>query len=277
MRPIADLPDDEARGLHVLAFDLDDTLLDAGRLGEGAYASLFRLAEAGVGLLGVTGRPSALAEVLAGQWPVLGIVAENGAIACARLEEAGSRPRVAVLDPAADARAGRRAALADVVADLAASFPDLHPTDDVRGRLADFTFDIGERTFVPPERVQEARDRAHALGARTTRSSIHLHVTLDGHDKASGVVAFLSAHGGLDPTACRKRVAFIGDSENDEACFSAFSTTIAVANLRGRPTLAPRYVTRGARGEGFAEAAATIARGRGSQGAQRAVAGRPGR
>jgi hypothetical protein len=49
--------------------------------------------------------------------------------------------------------------------------------------------------------------------------------------------------------------AFIGDSENDGACFGAFRLTIGVRNLSGRPTLGPRFVSHGAASRGFVETA----------------------
>jgi hypothetical protein len=158
-------------------------------------------------------------------------------------------------------------------------FPELRPSDDVTARRSDFTFDIGEHERVPRERVVAVRAAAHSLGARTTASSVHLHVTLDGFDKASGAVRFLGARFGWDPTESRARSAFIGDSENDAACFGAFRTTIAVANFSARLTMPPRFVTRAARGNGFAEAAAAlIARKSGPQSAHgaRSRVGDPG-
>jgi hypothetical protein len=51
------------------------------------------------------------------------------------------------------------------------------------------------------------------------------------------------------------RYAFIGDSENDAACFAAFRLTLGVGNLSGRPTLPPRFRVQGERSRGFVEAA----------------------
>ena len=67
--------------MKLALFDLDDTLLDHGRLTEAAYASLFRLRESGLCLLAVTGRPSGWGEVIVRQWPIDGAVTENGAVA----------------------------------------------------------------------------------------------------------------------------------------------------------------------------------------------------
>ena len=85
-----------------------------------------------------------------------------------------------------------------------------------------------------------------------------IHVGFDPVDKATGAVALLRELRAVDATAALARYAFIGDSENDAACFAAFRTTIGVANLRGRPTFRPRFVTTGARSVGFAEMARTL-------------------
>jgi hypothetical protein len=253
MRPIEHITSGEARRLTGLLFDLDDTLLDGTRLSEGAYASLFRLREAGFVLVGVTGRPSGWAEVLVRQWPVDGMVAENGAVACDLVDG-----RFRLVDFAGDERVLRRARLARIEAEIRSRFPDLVPSDDSGARRTDVAFDIGEHERVPEERVAAVRAAASALGARTLTSSVHLHLSLDAANKASGATRFLATRFGWDTTASLFRLAFIGDSENDEACFGAFHTTIAVSNFRGKPTVSPRFVTRAARGAGFEEAAAVL-------------------
>jgi hypothetical protein len=81
---------------------------------------------------------------------------------------------------------------------------------------------------------------------------------------------------GLDPTEATAVTSFIGDSENDAACFAAFRTTLAVRNLRGRPTVAPRFVTLAEKGQGFAEAAALVCALRASAETAAPKAGNPG-
>jgi HAD superfamily hydrolase (TIGR01484 family) len=253
MKHISEISKEEAGGLRALLFDLDDTLLDHGSLSEAAYSALFRLRESGLVLVAVTGRPSSWAEIIVRQWPIEGAVAESGAFACGLVD----RRLVRYDEGDADAE-NRRIRLSEIVMNVRALFPELRPTDDVGGRRTDFTFDIGEHEHVDAAVVARVCATARALGARTTVSSVHLHVTLEGPDKASGAIAFLSRRLGWDPTEAVARAAFIGDSDNDEACFNAFRTTIAVANFRGRPTLAPRFSTHEPMGAGFAEAARAI-------------------
>jgi HAD superfamily hydrolase (TIGR01484 family) len=254
VQPIARLSTVEAARLRGVCFDLDDTLLDHGRLLEGTYSALFRLAEAGLTLYGVTGRPAGWADVLARLFPVQAIVAENGAVICARR---GDR---VVLEDSVDlaTRRARDARLEDLLRRFAARFGDLQPADDVRARISDRTFDIGEHRQVAPERVAQAAEYLREQGARVFVSSVHLHATFDYADKASATVRLLTADSGLDATAVRHAYAYLGDSENDASCFACFAVSIGVHNLRGRATLRPRYVTRQAMGAGVAEAAGVI-------------------
>ena len=254
MKPIAALSAAEASRLRGVAFDLDDTLLDHGRLSEATYSTLFRLSEAGLELYGVTGRPAGWAEVLARLFPVRAVVAENGAVYCARRGQ-----RVVTIDSVdVETRRARDARLATLLQLFAERFPDFEPADDVRARVSDRTFDIGEYRQVGARRVEEASAFLREQGARVFVSSVHLHATFDYADKASGAVRLLADDSGLDATAVRHAYAYLGDSENDAACFAAFAVSIGVANLRGKATLLPRYVTSRPMGAGVAEAAGVI-------------------
>ena len=254
MLPIVALPKQAAGRLRGLLFDLDDTLLDHSKLSEAAYSALFRLREAGFECYAVTGRPAGWAAVIVNQWPIHGAVAENGAIAF-HADAGGLR----TLDPVPGAeRRQRQAALAALCADIQQEFQELVPADDVPLRRTDFTFDIGEHQRVPAERVALVRRFAEARGASTLGSSVHLHVSFDRADKASGAVRLIRGLRDVDASAILSRYAFIGDSENDASCFAAFRTSIGVRNLSGRPTLAPRYITTRERGAGFVEAAQAL-------------------
>lgn len=249
MTPIDDLPADVAKRLQGVLFDIDDTVLDHGRLGQSSLAALYRLQTAGVLAIGVTGRPVTWGQVLVRQWPVAGMVTENGPLWVVSQDK-----RIRTLDRLTSVeREQRSQRLLDLAAAMRRQFPEVEPTDDATSRISDFTFDIGETLTVAADRIAEMSRFARERGARVTRSSIHLHVTYDADDKATGVLRFLSHVFGKDPTASRYECAFIGDSENDAPCFAAFQTTVAVANFRGRPSVPPRFVTSGRMGTGFSE------------------------
>jgi hydroxymethylpyrimidine pyrophosphatase-like HAD family hydrolase len=138
---------------------------------------------------------------------------------------------------------------------MLARWPELSESDGGLGRLTDVAFDVAEYVQVDADVVQAALDFARGEGARTSLSSIHLHVTFDVDDKATGALHFLAQAFGRDPTHSRSAFAFVGDSENDAPAFAAFETTIGVSNFRGRMTKPPRFATSKPRGAGFAEAA----------------------
>jgi HAD superfamily hydrolase (TIGR01484 family) len=251
MQPLSAIPRELLRDTRGLLFDLDDTFLDHGRLLPEALTALYRLHAAGVELYAVTGRPASWGSLITHQWPIDGAITENGAIAYRR--DAGRVRRFDRLT--LEERAARRVAVRSIADELRRQHPELELADDVAGRSSDVTFDIGEYRRVAPEVVARARQSARALGATTTLSSVHLHVSLDRADKASGAVELLRSVTGMPAVRILRSYAFIGDSENDAACFAAFRLTLGVRNLSGRPTVPPRFLTSGERAAGFAEAA----------------------
>ena len=87
------------------------------------------------------------------------------------------------------------------------------------------------------------------------RSSIHLHLSFDRVDKASGAVNFLNQLDGgkRDSTRTLRTWAFIGDSQNDASAFAAFKHSACVSNLSGQFSLLPRYRMSLPQDAGFAE------------------------
>ena len=65
MLPISELEPECARALAGVVFDVDDTLTRHGRVEAEAYAALWRLREAGLHTIAVTGRPLGFAEIIA--------------------------------------------------------------------------------------------------------------------------------------------------------------------------------------------------------------------
>jgi len=261
VKPASLLSPDEARQLRGVLFDLDDTVLTEGLLTRQAYGAIWDLHDAGLTLAAVTGRPSSWGALLARQWPIAGCVTENGALHVVR-DGAG----VSVRDRCDEAvRRARRAHLASLVERVRRVVPEARLADDNGGRLSDVAWDIGERERLSPEHVRAIESEIGAAGARSTRSSVHLHATFDSDDKASGALDFCARELGCAPTSALARFAFVGDSANDAACFGAFRTTFGVANVRAHLaglTIPPRYVSAEAMGAGFAEIAHEILRKR---------------
>jgi HAD superfamily hydrolase (TIGR01484 family) len=248
---------EEARGLCGLFFDLDDTFLSSGTLMRAAYDALWSLRDAGLRVVPVTGRPSAWGAVLAKQWPVDGVIVENGAVWFRR-----NGAHVVRTDACeANERERRRAGLAQLIDRVRRVVPDACLTEDVELRRSDVTWDVGETVTLPEERIASVVAEIEAAGARWSRSSVHLHATFDVDDKATGALRFCARELGVDAGFAVVRFAFAGDSGNDAPCFAAFRTTFAVANVQSslvRLSVVPRYVAPRAMGAGFADIAAEI-------------------
>jgi hydroxymethylpyrimidine pyrophosphatase-like HAD family hydrolase len=156
--------------------------------------------------------------------------------------------------------------LAEIVREVARVVPEARLADDVDARRADVTWDIGERVKMPEDRIAAILRVVAAAGARSFVSSVHLHATFDPDDKASGTLRYLASAFGEDAGAATAAAyAFVGDSGNDAACFGAFRITFGVANVRkhmARIPVTPKYVANAEMGEGFAEVAQAIVRGR---------------
>jgi len=57
MTPVASFPASDRRGVQYLLTDIDDTLTDHGRLPAESYDTLWKLHDAGIIVIPVTGRP----------------------------------------------------------------------------------------------------------------------------------------------------------------------------------------------------------------------------
>lgn len=257
MRSIDELSSDVARAIDGVVFDVDDTLTAGGVLEEEAYAALFRLREAGLSRIAVTGRPLGWMEPLALLWPVDLAVGENGA---GWLWREGRIAREGFFS-----ESGGDEVLADVLAEVrakvASEMPHVREAADQRLRRRDLAYDVGETVRLPERDVARLVAIIEACGARAVVSTVHAHAMPGGWDKACGTARAASAVLGIGETQLRERYLFVGDSGNDAAAFAFFAHTAGVANVRdhlGALPIAPRWVAREARGRGFAEIVATL-------------------
>lgn len=256
-RPLDELTQGEACDLKGLVFDLDDTVLDHGELSEAAYSALFRLRESGLRLIACTGRPAGWAEVLLRQWPIDAAVAENGAVALTKERKTEKAAQIATLFPTnvSEVRDNRRELL-DLAQSFVKRFPEAALADDNAARWTDVTIDIGEHRKVGAETISLLRAEAAARGYLTFVSSVHLHLVSLAGDKASGTLRLLERMFGESSGVARVANAFVGDSGNDAAAFSAFRLTFGVANVINHLLQLPdppKFMTKNPRGLGFAE------------------------
>ena len=257
MQPLATWPAQDRAGIAGVLTDIDDTLTTEGAVTPDVLQALAALADAGLHVIPITGRPVGWSEPFALAWPVDAIVAENGAVALTRT--AGGLRKIYQQDAAT--RDANFARMQDVLARIEREVPGARRAQDSAGRETDIAIDHSEFTHLP----QDAIDRVCALmreaGMTATVSSIHVNGWFGAHNKLEGARWIVRELHREDIEDHLDRWVYVGDSTNDVLMFEHFPHSVGVANIaRFLPQLThpPRYVTRGERGAGFAEMAAAL-------------------
>ncbi|HEY9053884.1 MAG TPA: HAD hydrolase family protein, partial [Rectinemataceae bacterium] len=99
MVSIKEMSPAQAKALRFALMDIDDTLTTEGKLPASSYSALWRLKEAGLVVVPITGRPAGWCDLIAREWPVDGVVGENGAFVF--WEETEGRHLKTLVHPAA--------------------------------------------------------------------------------------------------------------------------------------------------------------------------------
>lgn len=261
-RPLAELSDATLAPLVGVMTDIDDTLTRDGAIEPVALAALHALAEAGVPVVAITGRPVGWSRPFAAAWPVAAIVAENGAVALIRqggtvlteyAQDAATRTANALRLQAAAARVLREVPGATLARDSA-------------GRETDIAVDHAEFTQLPAPAIEQVVALMRDEGLTATVSSIHVNGWIGEHSKWTAAQWMLRRLFGRELEAELPRWLYVGDSTNDQLMFRHFPLSVGVANLvqfDGQLLHWPAYLTQGERGEGFAELAARVLAARG--------------
>ena len=252
MSPITELSVAQAGSVRYVLTDIDDTLTEKGRLGADAYASLWALKRADIRVVPVTGRPAGWCDLIARQWPVDGVVGENGAFAF--FVQDG---RLCEIHHPSIPEASVREKLDVVRARVLAEVPGSRIAKDQFSRIYDLAIDYREE---PPDLGLEAAERiaeiCRGLGAEAKVSSIHVNAWYGDYDKLSMAQLFLDQRWGENLERLPEIVLFAGDSPNDEPMFAHFPLSCGVANLRSMEGIIahhPKFITRLPFGDGFAE------------------------
>ena len=268
MRPVSEMTSAEACGIKYILMDIDDTLTSGGKLPAISYSALWKLYEAGLKVIPVTGRPAGWCDLIAREWPVHGVIGENGALAFWE-EKDVSGTGLPVLETMFNPSAVRNdhPVLNRIKERAFAEFPQLRTAKDQFARLFDIALDFAEEEPVLPLSVAErVRLIAEEEGAQAKISSIHVNIWMGRYDKLSMAEQFILhrfCRNG-DPVCNAKNevdsreVIFVGDSPNDEPMFARFPLACAVANVKRYASLIanmPAFVASKECGEGFAEIA----------------------
>ena len=242
--------------------DVDDTLSTAGKLTAEAFDALWRLHDAGVTVVIVTGRPAGWCDHIARFWPVDAVIGENGGF---YFEHDGTKLRCRYLYDDAARRDFRQRLIAvrDRILD---EVPGTAIASDQHYREYDLAIDF--REDVPPLsdeqalRIQELFEQA---GACAKISSVHVNGWYGTFDKLSTSRLWARERLGVDLDTRRQHFVYCGDSPNDEPMFGFFPLSFGMANVE--PYLAlmrqtPAYVTSESCGAGFRQVADLVLQAR---------------
>lgn len=257
MRSINELAPDIADNIRFILMDIDDTLTTDGRLLAESYAALWQLKRAGFVVVPITGRPAGWCDLIAREWPVDGVVGENGAFAF--WEGEGHKLKTLTHPTAIPNTASL---LKDICDSALKQFPGLRIARDQFSRLYDIAFDFAEEEpHLPLTTAIEVKKLCEKHGAQAKVSSIHVNAWLGEYDKLSMAIRFLGERFGYDDETMQGKVVFVGDSPNDEPMFAHFPNACGVANViryeKIMKTL-PAFVAEQEGGLGFAHIAQTL-------------------
>lgn len=254
MKPIAELSAHEAGAIRFVLFDIDDTITEDGLLLRQSYNALWDLRQAGICAIPVTGRPAGWCDLIARQWPVSGVVGENGAFAL--YMEEGKLKRL--LHPKAPEPSATRTKLTELKRAALEAFPGLRVAKDQDFRLFDLALDFAEeQPDLGLPLAGRVKDFCQANGAVAKVSSIHVNAWYGDYDKLSMSEHFLSSRFGFDPIIDKCSLLYVGDSPNDEPMFKHFPLSCGVSNIARYKEIIqnlPQFVTEKPFGYGFAEA-----------------------
>jgi HAD superfamily hydrolase (TIGR01484 family) len=261
MKSIQELTQDEAAEVRFILVDIDDTLTKEGKLLASSYTALWKLKEAGLRVIPVTGRPAGWCDIIAREWPVDGVVGENGALVFWEEPQTSGLP---ILKAKYHEHAVRNdhPILEGIKERSLREVPGLRMAKDQFARLFDLALDFAEEDPVLPlEAALKVKAIALESGAMAKVSSIHVNIWMGKYDKLSMAERFLMQQFGWNPGMGDREVIFVGDSPNDEPMFARFPLSCAVANIHRYEDLIqhfPTFVASKECGEGFAEIAGTI-------------------
>jgi HAD superfamily hydrolase (TIGR01484 family) len=264
--PLHQWPAEQRAHIAGVITDIDDTLTEGGHLMAQARSALQELADAGVPVIAVTGRPVGWSlRCLGGPgalgqapWPLLGVVAENGAVALWRGPD-GQVLRRYRADSAT--RQANRQRLQAALAAVEQALPQARRAQDSEGRETDIAIDHSEFHHLSAAQIEQVATLLRGHGLRVSVSSIHINAWLGDHDKWVG--ACWAVEHWLDQQLSEQLAhwVYIGDSSNDEVMFEHMQHSAGVANIArflDRLEHAPSYLCAQARGAGFAELASAL-------------------
>ena len=187
MKAYNTLAKEEAKQIHYIFMDIDDTLTTHGKLSGEVYQMLWTLYDKGYTLIPITGRPAGWCDLIIRQWPVTAVVGENGAFVT-YFEGEQLKNKVHPSVPVEDVRAQLDAIKERVLQEI----PGTRVAKDQFARKYDLAIDFNED---PPYLGFEVATKIQAIclemGAEAKISSIHVNTWFGKYDKVEMIQYFM--------------------------------------------------------------------------------------
>jgi HAD superfamily hydrolase (TIGR01484 family) len=255
-------------GVRGVFADIDETISTQGKITAEAYEAIWRLHDAGLKVVPVTGRAAGWCDHIARFWPVDAVVGENGGF---YFHHDGSKLHQRFLNEDAE-RAGFRKKLESIRDEILATVPGCGISSDQLYREYDLAIDFCEDVEpLPREQVLEIQAIFERHGAHAKISSVHVNGWFGDFDKLSTTRLCADELFGADLDTENDTFVFCGDSPNDEPMFDFFNLSFGMANVEPYLDLmehAPAFVTSRSSGAGFVEVADLILKARSDKGVQ---------
>jgi len=252
MKPITDLSPSEIRTVFT---DIDGTLTTGDKISSETYESLWFLKKAGVQVVPVTGRPAGWCELIARQWPVHGVIGENGAFYFRHTSRGMERHFFA----SKEEQIHRAQKLQKIQEEVLASVNGSKVASDQFSRLFDLAIDFAEDVHpaLDKKKIDQIVEIFEKHGATCKVSHIHVNGWFGDHEKGKACFYYAQKELALKShDLIQAQCLYVGDSPNDEPLFERFKNSVGVANVvdykEFMKTL-PQFVTLAREGEGFVE------------------------
>lgn len=246
--------DFDFQNARYLFTDVDDTLTTDGRLHPETYSALWRLADAGIVIIPVTGGCAGWCDQIIRTWPVQAVIGEGGSFYFSRTANGSVDCRYWADH---ESHQADRLAIIQAISSLNPAL-NIALSKDHHFRLVDVAIDYNQDCRLPDGQVREVMQELLNRGFRVKKSSIHINVAQGTFDKCAMARRMAAELFNLSTEQLKAQSVFIGDAPNDESMFAFFPQSVGVANIvphLDQLKFRPAYVTRGRCGAGFVELA----------------------
>lgn len=259
MRPLAECDLENFKDIRFVLTDMDETLTFKGRLAAETYSAPERLQRADIRVIPVTAAPAGWCDQMARMWPVDGVIGENGGLFFRRSEDPHHLEREYWHQGQAAERA--RQQRERLISTIREQVPWARLAADQSFRQTSIAFDIPHES----EKRQQLSRVIIEAGAEHTFNNLWALAWFGSYEKLTMAQRILRQVYGLVADQEQNQVFYSGDSLNDAPMFGHFKHTLGVSTIHDcldELPFKPAWVSAGAGGSGFVEAADAILRGR---------------